>query len=258
MSVDSVFVHKMWNDNELSKMVKGGVPFPMLSDGGGKVGTAYGVYDEDAGVENRGRFIIDPDGVILFTQRSKTNNQGILSIIYSTGVAPLPDGYYTLVVFAKNSEGFYSVDSVSIVRGTESNYGLKLLVQEDENSNGNARVQTRNNGAPTSLIATIVFPYQIGAENYGNETSIINNPGIYETFNLRMPTNGTSVVLLTGLSGVPGFSRRLFVYPSELSAKFSTIVGPQNLPENVELIKYEKLVVIRDCIFKAVLYVWSD
>ena len=62
MSVDSVFVHKMWNDNELSKMVKGGVPFPMLSDGGGKVGTAYGIYDDDAGVETRGRFIIDPDG----------------------------------------------------------------------------------------------------------------------------------------------------------------------------------------------------
>ncbi len=54
----------MWNDYELSHMVEGGVPFPMLSDSGGKVGTAYGVYDEDAGVENRGRFIIDPDGVI--------------------------------------------------------------------------------------------------------------------------------------------------------------------------------------------------
>lgn len=64
MSIDSVFVHKMWVDNELSKMVKGGVPFPMLSDGGGKVGTVFGVYDEDAGVETRGRFIIDPDGVI--------------------------------------------------------------------------------------------------------------------------------------------------------------------------------------------------
>ncbi|RQW88439.1 MAG: alkyl hydroperoxide reductase [Geobacter sp.] len=64
MSVDSVFVHKMWNDKELSKMVEGGIPFPMLSDGGGKVGTALGVYDEDAGVENRGRFIIDPEGVI--------------------------------------------------------------------------------------------------------------------------------------------------------------------------------------------------
>jgi len=64
MSVDSVFVHKMWDDHELSKMVTGGIPFPMLSDGGGKVGTAYGVYDEDAGVENRGRFIIDPNGII--------------------------------------------------------------------------------------------------------------------------------------------------------------------------------------------------
>ncbi len=64
MSVDSVFVHKMWNDHELSKMVKGGVPFPMLSDGGGKVGTVFGIYDEDAGVETRGRFIIDPDGVV--------------------------------------------------------------------------------------------------------------------------------------------------------------------------------------------------
>lgn len=64
MSVDSVFVHKMWNDNELSKMVQGGVPFPMLTDAGGKVGTVYGVYDEDSGVETRGRFLIDPDGVI--------------------------------------------------------------------------------------------------------------------------------------------------------------------------------------------------
>ena len=64
MSVDSVFVHKMWDDNELSKMVDGGIPFPMLSDGGGKVGPIYGVYDEDAGVETRGRFIIDPDGVV--------------------------------------------------------------------------------------------------------------------------------------------------------------------------------------------------
>ena len=64
MSIDSVFVHKMWDDNELSKMVDGGIPFAMLSDTGGKVGKAYGVFNEDAGVENRGRFIIDPDGVI--------------------------------------------------------------------------------------------------------------------------------------------------------------------------------------------------
>ena len=64
MSTDSRFVHKIWQEEELSKMVEGGVPFPMLSDGGGRIGTAYGVYDEAAGVDIRGRFLIDPDGVI--------------------------------------------------------------------------------------------------------------------------------------------------------------------------------------------------
>jgi len=64
MSVDSIFVHKMWNDNELGKMVEGGIPFPMLSDAGGKVGTIYGIYDENGGVETRGRFLIDPDGIV--------------------------------------------------------------------------------------------------------------------------------------------------------------------------------------------------
>lgn len=64
VSVDSVFVHKMWNDHELSKMVEGGVPFPMLSDQSGEIGKMYGIYDEDGGVETRGRFIIDPDGIV--------------------------------------------------------------------------------------------------------------------------------------------------------------------------------------------------
>ncbi len=64
MSVDSMFVHKMWDEEELSKMVDGGVPFPMLSDGAGRIGSMYGIYDSDAGVETRGRFLIDPDGVI--------------------------------------------------------------------------------------------------------------------------------------------------------------------------------------------------
>ena len=64
ISVDSHFVHKMWNDHELSKMVEGGIPYPMLSDQSGAVGKLYNVYDEAAGVEMRGRFIIDPDGII--------------------------------------------------------------------------------------------------------------------------------------------------------------------------------------------------
>jgi len=45
-------------------MIDGGFPYPMLSDQGGRIGTIYGVYEEDAGVDIRGRFIIDPDGVI--------------------------------------------------------------------------------------------------------------------------------------------------------------------------------------------------
>ncbi len=64
VSVDSHFVHKMWNDHELSKMVDGGVPFHMAADQAGNVGRAYGVWDEVQGIELRGRFIIDPDGVI--------------------------------------------------------------------------------------------------------------------------------------------------------------------------------------------------
>lgn len=64
VSVDSQFVHKIWNDNELSKMVGADIPFPMLSDQDGTIGKLYGIYDEDSGVETRGRFIIDPDGVV--------------------------------------------------------------------------------------------------------------------------------------------------------------------------------------------------
>ena len=64
VSVDSQFVHKIWNDQELSKMTGKDMPFPMASDVTGSVGRVFGVYDEEAGVELRGRFLIDPDGVI--------------------------------------------------------------------------------------------------------------------------------------------------------------------------------------------------
>ena len=64
MSVDSHFVHKMWNDHELSKMIGKDIPFAMASDQDGHIGKMYGIYDEDSGSETRGRFIIDPDGVV--------------------------------------------------------------------------------------------------------------------------------------------------------------------------------------------------
>ena len=45
-------------------MVDSGVRFHMLSDQAGNIGRAYGVYDDQQGIELRGRFIIDPDGVV--------------------------------------------------------------------------------------------------------------------------------------------------------------------------------------------------
>jgi alkyl hydroperoxide reductase subunit AhpC len=63
-STDSRFVHKIWQEQELSKMVPGGFPFPMLSDAGGRIGSVYGIFDEAGGVDVRGRFLIDPDGVV--------------------------------------------------------------------------------------------------------------------------------------------------------------------------------------------------
>ncbi len=64
VSTDSRFSHKIWQEAELSKMVEKGVPYPMLSDPGGAIGKVYGVYDEAAAVDLRGRFLIDPDGII--------------------------------------------------------------------------------------------------------------------------------------------------------------------------------------------------
>jgi len=64
ISTDSVFSHKIWDEGELAKMTKEGIPWPMVSDGAGNLGKVYGVYDETNGVDIRGRFIIDPDGVV--------------------------------------------------------------------------------------------------------------------------------------------------------------------------------------------------
>ncbi len=64
ISVDGKHVHKMWVEYELSRMTGGDIPWPMVSDPGGRIGRIYNVYDQDEGVDIRGRFIIDPDGVI--------------------------------------------------------------------------------------------------------------------------------------------------------------------------------------------------
>lgn len=64
ISTDTVFVHKVWDEYELSNMVDGGIPYPMLQDPDGRIGRAYGVYDEEEMVHKRGVVIIDPDGIV--------------------------------------------------------------------------------------------------------------------------------------------------------------------------------------------------
>ncbi len=59
VSVDSMFAHRAWADQE-------GYTFALLSDfwPHGEVARAYGVFDEERGVAVRGTFIIDGAGVI--------------------------------------------------------------------------------------------------------------------------------------------------------------------------------------------------
>ncbi len=64
ISTDSHHVHRAWQEAELSRMVPGGLPFPMLADAHGRIGSLYGVHNEEAGVDLRGSFIVDPDGVL--------------------------------------------------------------------------------------------------------------------------------------------------------------------------------------------------
>lgn len=64
ISVDAVQSHMEWQEKELSRMVSGGTRFPMLSDPGGRIGSLYGVYDEERKLDLRGRFIVDPEGIL--------------------------------------------------------------------------------------------------------------------------------------------------------------------------------------------------
>ena len=62
MSTDTKFVHLAWQRDE--KMLEK-VKYPMGSDPTGKVSRMFGIYDENSGLDLRGTFIINPDGVLL-------------------------------------------------------------------------------------------------------------------------------------------------------------------------------------------------
>ncbi|PCI24917.1 peroxiredoxin [Candidatus Peregrinibacteria bacterium] len=60
-STDTEWSHKVWAD--VSPVIKK-IAYPMMADPTGEVSSAYGVYDADSGLADRGRFIIDPDGIL--------------------------------------------------------------------------------------------------------------------------------------------------------------------------------------------------
>lgn len=63
VSVDSPFTLKAWADHE-------GYKFPLLSDfwPHGAVATQYGVFNDKAGLANRGTFLVDKIGTVRFAE----------------------------------------------------------------------------------------------------------------------------------------------------------------------------------------------
>jgi peroxiredoxin (alkyl hydroperoxide reductase subunit C) len=66
VSVDAVFSLKAWAKQE-------GYEFPLLSDfwPHGEVAKAYGVFNETAGMANRGTFLIDTNGIVQFAEMNQ-------------------------------------------------------------------------------------------------------------------------------------------------------------------------------------------
>jgi len=62
VSVDSVFAHKAWSEEQ-------GYEFPILADfwPHGEVARTYGVFEDAMGVAKRGTFVIDKEGVVRWS-----------------------------------------------------------------------------------------------------------------------------------------------------------------------------------------------
>jgi mycoredoxin-dependent peroxiredoxin len=63
ISVDSPYSHKIFSERE-------GYEFPLLSDfwPHGAVAQAYGAFNEQAGIANRGTFLVDREGIVRFAE----------------------------------------------------------------------------------------------------------------------------------------------------------------------------------------------
>ncbi len=65
VSTDTHFTHKAWHD---SSETIGKITYPMLGDPTGTISRNFEILREDEGLSNRGTFLVDPDGVIQFTE----------------------------------------------------------------------------------------------------------------------------------------------------------------------------------------------
>ncbi len=70
ISADSIHSHKVWAETSpaittaLKDTGRNFPPMPMVADPTFEIGRKYGVVDEDQGIATRGRFIVDPDGIL--------------------------------------------------------------------------------------------------------------------------------------------------------------------------------------------------
>lgn len=66
ISVDSAYSHKIFAERE-------GYDFPLLADfwPHGEVAQRYGVFNETAGIANRGTFLVDTDGIVRFAEMNQ-------------------------------------------------------------------------------------------------------------------------------------------------------------------------------------------
>lgn len=71
VSCDTHFVHKAWHDHSdaISK-----IQYTMIGDPSQRIARNFDVLDEEAGLAQRGTFIVDPDGII---QAAEINADGI-------------------------------------------------------------------------------------------------------------------------------------------------------------------------------------
>ena len=85
VSVDSGYTLKAWSQQQ-------GYDFPLLSDfwPHGKVAQDYGVFNDTAGIANRGTFLVDADGMIRFAEM-KQPGEVRDQTAWKQAVAALPD-----------------------------------------------------------------------------------------------------------------------------------------------------------------------